>query len=100
VRKITFGQQYFPHRADRNCVASRCGAPLERAVILVAALDTPEQKKACTPDVSTPSLGVRQLDRYVWRRADHAGTTIGVAAAFESLQQKQEFLGEHLRILR
>src|ERR1700735_306364 len=46
------------------------------------------------------SLGVRQFHRDMWRAANHARTAVGIGAAFEHFQQKEEFLGEHVRILR
>jgi hypothetical protein len=34
------------------------------------------------------------------RAANHARASVGIGPAFECLQQKKEFLGKHIRILR
>jgi len=49
---------------------------------------------------ASASLGFGQPHRDVRRGANHAGTSIRIGAAFEHFQQKKEFLGEHVRILR
>jgi hypothetical protein len=49
---------------------------------------------------ASASPGFGQFHRDMRRTADHARTSIGIGAAFEHFQQKKEFLGEHVGILR
>jgi hypothetical protein len=50
------------------------------------------------PRFGRPVAGARQFDRDVPRRADHAITAVGIAAAFEGFEHEKEFFSEHWRI--
>jgi hypothetical protein len=100
-------QNEFPHERTSCLIELICtgivsGRPrvaensfLSRVASLVAG---PRAALLLAPRYGRPVVGIRQFDRDVPRRADHAITAVGVVATFEGFQHEKEFFSEHWRI--
>jgi hypothetical protein len=103
-------QNEFPHDRTSGLIGLICRASFQddlarrensffaKIVSSIVSSAWPPAAFLLAPRFRRPAVGVWQFDRDVPRRADHAITAVGIAAAFEGFQQKKEFFGEHLRI--